>query len=906
MASVDKRSPHVTNSTILSNPGPFIARVVNNVDPMKQGSLEVELLRPIGNQKEAGQQLFVVRYLSPFYGVTGIEHGGTDNYEFNETQKSYGFWAVPPDVGVLVMVIFVESDPGQGFWIGCVQDAFMNHMIPGIAASEYTEDKVRESDDQQWGEVKQTQEKFGTKFLPVGEINRKVFKKGGDNAPTPNKDIETNKKPVHPIAEHLLIQGTQNDRVRGVYTSSSRRESPSNVYGWSTPGPIDKRQNAKKGQVGYKEKKFSKFVSRLGGHCIIMDDGNEKRLRKTRPWEGPPEYVDIENGGGEGLPYYPEDDAFRIRTRTGHQFLMHNSEDLIYLTNSRGTAWMEMTSNGKIEFYAKDSISFRSEQDFNFHGERDVNFHANRSVNTFSGSTTTINSTNDVTVKGGTNVFLHAETDIGMNSANKVAISGNTQLDLNTNRLNLGSAGLDLLVGGNLHIQSRGNIELKAVNTLISSDAQTHLLSGQGAFVQSRSLDVVSGSSITMHSGESTSIKAEGNLGIQGATGVSAKSGAAMAIQAGSGMSMKTGGDMVQKGDKIHLNGPTPDDVGDLGNGTGALQASDAMGAEGGQAGIGGGHSGATELVHYPMPGVGPSICNRVPTAEPYQHHECGNPAGFMPHLTDNQSPNMPYTAGGSRYSIRYTSDGNQVPASDGGYQEGYIHKAAYETGGGGDSDMSKSYLGRMPESGDISMYPREWTKDTEFINKTGQIASQYGLQKEELLGLFAIESGWSMDPHAGRVGGHVGLIQFGDAEARMVGTTQGALKHMSRVEQLQYVEKYFQKRVKGRVEGIGQLYMYVAYPAFAHQDPNKVLAAPGGPHSNIWHQNPLWRITPGGPITRQGIENAVQKKVAKIRAILGSSNNTAGQKTNTGPQNPPMSGISPGTSSRSPGTTMV
>ena len=96
MASVDKRSPLVKNSTIIANPGPYLARVVNNIDPMKMGSLEVELLRPIGNQKDAEQQLFTVRYLSPFYGVTGIEQCGTNNPDFNDTQKSYGFGQFHP------------------------------------------------------------------------------------------------------------------------------------------------------------------------------------------------------------------------------------------------------------------------------------------------------------------------------------------------------------------------------------------------------------------------------------------------------------------------------------------------------------------------------------------------------------------------------------------------------------------------------------------------------------------------------------------------------------------------------------------------------------------------------------------------------------------------------------------
>ena len=110
----------------LENPGPYLARVINNIDPMRQGGLEVELLQPQGNQEAANRQLFVVKYLSPFYGVTDVNVAGSDPADFNQTQKSYGFWFVPPDTGSLVMVIFVNGSPSQGYWMGCVQDVYMN------------------------------------------------------------------------------------------------------------------------------------------------------------------------------------------------------------------------------------------------------------------------------------------------------------------------------------------------------------------------------------------------------------------------------------------------------------------------------------------------------------------------------------------------------------------------------------------------------------------------------------------------------------------------------------------------------------------------------------------------------------------------------------------------------------
>jgi predicted chitinase len=317
----------------LPSPGPYIAEITNHLDPSYMGSLEVALIKGVVNNINNQSETYIVRYLSPFYGVTSLRFEGTNSGDFNDVQKSYGMWMVPPDVGTRIMVIFIDGDPNQGYWFGCVQDMYQNHMVPGIAASKQTV------------LTKEQQRKYGTDVLPVAEFNKKT--QGLEN-PNPNKIG----KPVHPFADRLLAQGLLLDSTRGVTSSGARREVPSQVFGISTPGPLDTSPGAKRGQVGYAEKR-SAPVSRLGGSTFVMDDGDV-------------------NGQNE---------LVRIRTRTGHQILLHNSQDLIYIANSKGTAWIELTSNGKIDIYARDSVSIHTEQDFNFRADRDINLEAGRNVN---------------------------------------------------------------------------------------------------------------------------------------------------------------------------------------------------------------------------------------------------------------------------------------------------------------------------------------------------------------------------------------------------------------------------------------------------------------------------------------------------------------------------------------------
>jgi hypothetical protein len=396
---VERRSTEISKF----NSGPYLARIISHLDPKNMGTLQVELLRDVGNMPSRTGNLLTVKYLSPFYGVTGIQHLG-GNQSFDDTQKSYGFWMVPPDPGSLVMVIFVEGDPKQGYWIGCVQDEHMNFMIPGLAATELNTEN-------------------GSAKLPVAEYNKRLNN-------LEHADSTQIKKPVHPFSKVLQEQGLLEDETRGITTSSARREAPSNVFGISTPGPLDRGPSAPKGTVGKYESKVSgAFVSRLGGTTFVMDDGDDAFVRKTSAGEGPPEYINLEDGQRGGNPNIPHNELVRIRTRTGHQILLHNSEDLIYIGNARGTAWIELTSNGKMDIYCADSVSIHSENDINFTADRDINFRAGQNMNIITGQSFYLTSGANQELKANADGKITVGGSLNMTSSHHIETAG--KIDMN-------------------------------------------------------------------------------------------------------------------------------------------------------------------------------------------------------------------------------------------------------------------------------------------------------------------------------------------------------------------------------------------------------------------------------------------------------------------------------------------
>jgi len=433
-----------------SRPGPFLATVIGHQDPTYMGTIEVELLRPTGNTSDE-TSIHQVKYMSPFYGVTSASHLG-ENDDYSSTQKSYGWWAVPPDVGTTVVVIFIDGDARRGYWIGCVQDEGMNFMVPGLAATQKVVEDVESDNAGNYGRV------------PVAEYNKKV-----NDLKDP--DVTQLLKPKHPLADALDRQGLLFDDIRGITTSSARREVPSMVFGISTPGPVDKRDGAPRGRIGKKEWKIDNaFVGRLGGSTWVMDDGDSRFLRKKPASEGPPEYASLEDGDTDGDVEIPHNELIRIRTRTGHQILLHNSEDLIYITNARGTAWIELTSDGKIDVYAKDSISVRTENDLNFYADRDINMEAGRNFNlkVSERHQTEVGKDKICIVNGNVAIKVDGTQDETITGAHTQSFEATWDVTTGEQTNITVGAGFDLNTSDSNKLTSGGNMEIAAANTTIS------------------------------------------------------------------------------------------------------------------------------------------------------------------------------------------------------------------------------------------------------------------------------------------------------------------------------------------------------------------------------------------------------------------------------------------------------
>lgn len=374
-----------------TNFGPYIGIVKNNVDPTRQGRLQVYIEQFSGGDPDNQGLWRTVSYCPPYYGATPQLPGAkgdtssTGSYEKSNPQ-SYGMWFTPPDLGVAVLCFFINGDSGLGYYIGCVPDQGMNHMIPAIGASE----KYKVNNQEQSSYY------AGAKQLPVTEINP-------DNSSyVNNPKFFDQEKPVHNFLAALMFQqGLLADPQRGPISSSSQRESPSACYGLSTPGRALYEGGLTEQNVQTQLKSGSlrpeqvRVVGRRGGHSLVLDDGN------------------IEGN----------DNLVRIRTSSGHQITMSDDGNFFYIVHANGQAWLELGQEGTLDVYATNSVNVRTQGTINLHADKDINMFAGGKINIKSVEGTTLESDKTTNITSTEELKIYSAAKIGVLSNGTLALS---------------------------------------------------------------------------------------------------------------------------------------------------------------------------------------------------------------------------------------------------------------------------------------------------------------------------------------------------------------------------------------------------------------------------------------------------------------------------------------------------
>jgi hypothetical protein len=399
--------------------GPFLAVVKNTVDAARLGRIQVfipELGAGGSGKDDSPNNWRTVSYASPFFGETYQSSSPSKNNSFEASKHTYGWWMTPPDVGTKVLVLFVNGDPNRGYYFACVPVGLSQHMLPALAGSSDIESPDNPDIRKTLGD---------SKFAPVVEFNEN----SDELAKNPN--FLQNKKPLHDTQTGIYRnQGLLDDPHRGPVSSSSQRESPSFVYGFSTPGrPLeDQATNNLLEPTGadIDAAKLKPLVTaRKGGHSFVLDDGD---------------------AAGESR-------LVRLRSAAGHQILLNDTEGFVHVINASGTGWVEITKTGEILIYSQAGVNLRTQGDLNLHSDRNVNVYAAENLTLAAGKGIQLDATNNlVSYSGGKNI-MYAKTQVEI----------------------LGDSGVKLDSGGSAGFSAQGTLDFTGSCIGLNSGASSRI-----------------------------------------------------------------------------------------------------------------------------------------------------------------------------------------------------------------------------------------------------------------------------------------------------------------------------------------------------------------------------------------------------------------------------------------------
>ena len=393
--------------------GVYEGVIKENSDFQRMGRLGI-WVPELGTLEDDASGWVVAMYLTPFGGATSTENL-QDNQTYDGTQRSYGFWAVPPDPGNRVAVQFLNGEPSRAIWVGCFYQQYRNTMVPNIPQHQNYQYDVN---------------------VPGAEPNINEGMPSNNESP----------RPYH--REHyeaIRNQGLESDPVRG-FSQNGATSSPSpRVYGMLTP----------KGHYWSLEDTDGDEKIRIrtiGGAQILLDDANSVIYITNQKGNG---WVEID-GDGKIMAFSEEG----ISIRSQKDIALSADRDLLFeagrntIIKSSDQTFIE--TNDLYELIGNNhdvNIGGKRSEDINEHHQT---INSDKIVQVEGSYNTGVNGEYNLNVEGSINTYTQSNHNSTANSEIRMGARGNASFS-SQSRTNIISNGNLVLAGAKIIENSGGS-----------------------------------------------------------------------------------------------------------------------------------------------------------------------------------------------------------------------------------------------------------------------------------------------------------------------------------------------------------------------------------------------------------------------------------------------------------------
>ncbi len=384
-----------------------IGTVVDTNDPQQTGRLRVVV--PSYGDRSDGlvSDLPWASYISPLAGTLNNDNTkrGTEQ-QASHGPISYGMWNIPK-VGAAVAVTCIDGDPMSRIWLGCLQPEMLAHTLPH---GRYIIENGSEPDGPLNSQEQQIQPTYNNLTTAFGSRNHNYEwrTRGADysaasiNAQQFQVISQTSDdRGVSFTAQDgkttVFQQGYSQSQIEPdvTFAETTGKNYDSHTYSWTTPG----------------------------FHSISMDDRKENCRMK-------------------------------FRTTAGHQIILDDTNERVYINTAEGRNWIELDQDGNIDIYSTQKVSVRSESDINLSSDKTVRLFGGQGIHMYSGGEIRMQSQADLHLKSAAAIRAHSDTDTHFESGGvfSVKTAGDMLLDTATN--------MNLMASGEGRMTSSGLLSL--------------------------------------------------------------------------------------------------------------------------------------------------------------------------------------------------------------------------------------------------------------------------------------------------------------------------------------------------------------------------------------------------------------------------------------------------------------
>lgn len=374
-----------------------IGQVVDTNDPQQMGRLRV-LCPAYGDRRDMRvRDIPWSMYVSPFGGMTNFGTRGHEDTAINGP-TSYGLWNIPK-IGAHVLVGVIDGDQQHRFWIGCIYPHLLTHTMPHGRFL--------------WNEERTDPDK------------------------APEGPVDSYELPIQPLYQNMTEQFTKN----GTYYPSDTPSEPRKNMEWRTRGP-DNQTSALDGSFldpenpDYQGSEIpdQQWNESFGYTTVTEEDGTQRVIRGTGYGIDQQEPNEIyPNTGGinydsmvyswttPGLHSVSMDDRndnarIRIRTTSGHQIIMDDTNERVYINTAGGETWIELDKVGNIDIFASKDISTHAKGDINFTADKTFRVQAKEGIHMVSDDELRLHAKGDMHVKTNQTLFLSTVEETHINT----------------------------------------------------------------------------------------------------------------------------------------------------------------------------------------------------------------------------------------------------------------------------------------------------------------------------------------------------------------------------------------------------------------------------------------------------------------------------------------------------------